>query len=281
MSLEKYIEKIEDFTNKKILITGCTSGIGLEAARILARKNADIVMLVRNKSKADSLREELTKINSNINIDFISYDQCDYDSIDKAVKEINEKHSDFYALVANAGVFHHSHTDLSKQNHPITIETNFLGLWHFLDQIIDTCHHKKIIIQGSLVAKMHIKKNVDIYNPKFTALKQYMISKSCAESLWYSYAMNNKDNEFILVEPGMTSTDIIRELKQPIRFLGHVFMRTISHSAKKASLTILKGLEEQSHNLDFYVPRHFFTMRGYPKKVKFPKRRIREYLLHK
>ena len=281
MSINKYIENLQDFSGKKIIITGCTSGIGLEAVRILAKKNANIVMLARNKAKAEKVIDELLAINSNINIDFIQYDQCDYDSIDSAVKEIKEKHSDFYALVANAGVFHHSHSDLSKQNRPITIDTNYFGLRHFLDQIVDTCHHKKILIQGSMVAKMHIKKNTDILSLKYPPLKQYMISKCCVESLWYNYAINTKDNDFVLVEPGMTSTDIIRELKQPIRFLGHVFMRTVSHSAKKASLTILKGLEEQSHNLDFYVPRHFFTMRGYPKKVKFPKRRIREYLLHK
>lgn len=280
MSLKKYIDKIPDFSKKKIVITGCTAGIGKEAAMILAKKNADIVILARNEEKALKTKEMLLSINPNINVDFIKFDQSDYESIDNAVKELLDKHQDFYALVANAGILYPSKGIPSKQGYPLTIDTNFLGLRRFLDQIIDKVHDKRFILQGSLVAGLHISKKADVLSPKNSLFKQYNISKAGVESLWYSYAKETKDNSFILVEPGITSTDLLRQWKQPIKWLGTTFVRIFSHSPKKASLTIIKGLEEDSNNFDYYVPKHVFTAMGYPKKKEFPKRRIREYLLH-
>ena len=279
MSIEKYLQKIEDFTNKKVLITGATSGIGLEAAKILAKKEANIVLLARNKDKADKVKKELLEINPDIDVDYIPYDQSDYESIDNAIKIINEKHSDYDSVVLNAGILYPPKDAISKQGYPLTIDTNYLGMRRFLSQITKTCHQKRFIMQASLVAGLHISKKVDIYNGKYSLFKQYNISKCCIESLWYSYQNNPGDNEFILVEPGITSTDIIRGFKQPIKFLGELWMKIFSHTPKKASLTIIKALSKEAQNGDYYVPKHWCTMRGYPKKKKFPKKRIREYLL--
>ena len=279
MSFKKYLEAIEDYKGKKILITGGTSGIGLEAAKILATKNANIVLLARNLSKAESTKQELLNINPNIDIDIIKYDQSDYELIDSAFKEINEKHNDFYALVANAGILYPSKDAKSKQGYPLTIETNYLGLRRFLNQIIDTCHHKRIIIQGSLAAGLFHKKKVDILSDKYSLFGQYNMSKACDEALWYKYQNEAKDNTFVLVEPGIASTDIIRGLWSPIRIAGKIFVRIFSHNPRTASLTIIEGLKSDVNNGDYFVPKHMFTMMGYPKKKRFPKKRIKEYLL--
>lgn len=281
MTLQKYISRIESFKDKKIILTGGTSGIGLELLKILIQKEAKVVLLVRNIEKASHVKEAIIKDYPNADISFVNYDQSDYELIDSAVKEIKAHHFDFDAIVCNAGIMLPPKEDKSKQGFPLTIDTNFLGLKRFLDQLVNSFQNKRFVLQGSLMANAKIKENHDIYSDKYPLFKQYNVSKACVESLFYYYLNNNLDNEFILTEPGVAGTDIIRYMKQPIKAMGWVFMRMFSHSAKKASLTLLLGLTSQSKNGSFIVPRGLFAIRGYPKYKKFPNKRKREFLINK
>ena len=104
MKIKEYLANIETFENRKILVTGATSGIGLSLTKQLLEKGAFVVMMIRNIDKGNKVKEELLIQYPNTKIDIIQYDQSDYDSIDKAILEIKEKHSDFDALAANAGI---------------------------------------------------------------------------------------------------------------------------------------------------------------------------------
>ena len=281
MSIKKYLSKIEDFQDKKIIITGATAGIGLCLAKQLVSKNASLVILARNLSKANKVRDELLAINQNAKIDIIQYDQSDYDSIDAAVKEINEKHADFDALVANAGIMCPNKGEISKQGYPLTIDTNYLGLKRFLDEIIPTYKNKRYLLQGSVVAGFRVSPKEDIYSDKRGLRTQYHISKACVEALWHHYYVSNKENEFILTEPGVTSSDIFRNFNWLFRTVGKFLVKVFCHPTNKAALTLLKGLTKYSKNGDYIVPRGLFTISGYPKYKKFPKKRIRDFLINK
>ena len=280
MNIKAYLEQIESFENRKILVTGATAGIGLELTKQLLEKGAFVVMLIRNLDKGNKVKEELLKTNPAYKIDMLEYDQSDYDSIDRAIKEIKEKHSDFYAFVANAGILYPAKDELSKQGNPLTIETNYLGLKRALSTIVPLFKNKRYVLEGSLTAKFHVSKKVDIYNNKYTLFKQYNTSKSCVEALFYHFYSTNKDNEFLLVEPGVTSSDIIRGFHEPIRTLGKWFVRFVSHPVNKASLSALKALCSDSKSGDFIIPRGPMSYTGFPKKRCFPKHRRREFLIN-
>ena len=57
----------------KVLITGASSGIGRDMARVLAKKGYDLVLVARDEQKLNELEEELKKEN-NIEIQVISMD---------------------------------------------------------------------------------------------------------------------------------------------------------------------------------------------------------------
>lgn len=78
----------------KALITGASSGIGRDMAKVLGKKGFDLIIVGRNKEKLEELK---TQINTNVEIitmDLASEENC---------KELYKKVQDVDVLINNAG----------------------------------------------------------------------------------------------------------------------------------------------------------------------------------
>ena len=82
----------------KALITGASSGIGRDIARVLAKKQYHLVLVARDKEKLEKLANELKEKNK-IKVETISMDL----SVPENSKEIHKKVQDVDILINNAG----------------------------------------------------------------------------------------------------------------------------------------------------------------------------------
>ena len=82
----------------KALITGASSGIGRDIARILAKRGYDLVLIARREEELKRLAEELGR-EYEVNVDFISMDL----SVEENCVELHEKVKDVDLLINNAG----------------------------------------------------------------------------------------------------------------------------------------------------------------------------------
>ena len=280
MSIKKYLEKSPSILDKQIIVTGATSGIGLSLTDHLLYKGAKVIILARNENKALEVKKSMLEKYPNGQIDIIKFDQSDFENITKASEVIIKDYPNFDAIVLNAGIFCPSQ---KEEDMSLTIKTNYVGLAKFMESLLPYLKGKhRFIFQGSFVAGWHNKKINSLKEKNLTNFQQYIISKSGVEALFYHYYKenDNPDLSFLCCEPGLTSTDIVRDLKTPIRQLGKLFMKIVSHSPKKASLTALKALDDSLNNGAYIVPRGLLTYMGYPKIKKFPKKRRRENLYY-
>jgi len=100
----------------KALITGASSGIGREMAKILSRKGYDIIAVARREDKLLSLKEELLT-----NTQILCLDVTKREDLDKIAKKLNEV--DIFINNAGFGVFgDFCSSDLEKELQ--MIETN-------------------------------------------------------------------------------------------------------------------------------------------------------------
>ncbi|CAG8491969.1 25674_t:CDS:2 [Dentiscutata erythropus] len=121
-----------DLSNKVILITGSTSGIGKSLARIVSSYNPKrLVLPVRNREKGEQTLEYIRKSQDG-KVDFIEIwdmDLADLHSVkrfaDKFVKEVGELHY----LWDHAGIFNFS-KKMTKDNFEEQFQVNHLS--HFL-----------------------------------------------------------------------------------------------------------------------------------------------------
>jgi NAD(P)-dependent dehydrogenase (short-subunit alcohol dehydrogenase family) len=281
MKIRTYLDKLEDMTDKKVIVTGGTSGIGLSLVKHLLSKNAKVVIMARNMTKAEEVKNKLLEIYPDNPVSFVQYNQSDKESIVHACEVIIKEHSDFYALVLNAGLIQSTKGTTYIDDVPLTIYTNFIGTSLIIDELLPKLSGThRIVIQGSVVGGMSFKKVKTLKLKNKKALKQYIISKSAVEALFYYHSKNENQNiSFYLVEPGVTNSDIIREFPSVIRKLGHIFLKTVSHSTDKAALTAMLAMQNDTKPNSYIIPRGFLSFMGYPRFRKFPRKRERQYFI--
>ncbi|CAH0044595.1 unnamed protein product [Clonostachys solani] len=95
-------EQLENkFVGKNILITGCSSGIGLETARALFATGATLYLTARDVAKAES---ELASLKSSGRVHFLKLDLDSLDSVRACASEFLSQTDHLHLFIANAGV---------------------------------------------------------------------------------------------------------------------------------------------------------------------------------
>ncbi|MFW9822468.1 MAG: SDR family NAD(P)-dependent oxidoreductase, partial [Candidatus Thorarchaeota archaeon] len=89
---------------KICIITGANSGIGKATALGLAKMNATIVMLCRNKELGETAQKEIINKSGNKDIDLLLCDLSSQEQIRNFVSEFKQKYQYLHVLINNAGV---------------------------------------------------------------------------------------------------------------------------------------------------------------------------------
>ena len=273
MKIQKYVDSFISFENKKIVLVGGTSGIGLELLKHLVSLKAQIILFAIEKELSEKLKEQYNLL------DVFYYDQSSFESIEKAIDELLEKHNDFTTIILNAGVLGLSH--ILDNGYPATIGINYIGNRYFIDYISPKLKNNvRFVIAGSFAAGLFFKKNLVLKSEHISTFDQYNISKAYLEAYFYHLATTRPypNLEYVLAEPGLTNTTITHNFNKVVRFLGYYFLKWFFHSPRKASLGLLLGISDKAKNGDFISPRGLFKLSGYPQIRKTPKGRRRTYL---
>ena len=92
---------MKDFKNKKVLVTGASSGIGLAMAKDFAERGASLILTARSEDKLKDLATELNKNGTETHI-FLE-DISKPDSARKLYDQVKEAGLEVDILVNNAG----------------------------------------------------------------------------------------------------------------------------------------------------------------------------------
>jgi len=100
----KMKQDIPSLEGKVFVITGTTSGTGLVAARTVAEKGAEVVLLNRKSKRSEASLEKLKAEVPSATFVPVECDLQDFDSVRSAIKQVKAKYDKIYCLSNNAGI---------------------------------------------------------------------------------------------------------------------------------------------------------------------------------
>lgn len=121
---------------KIILITGATQGIGKETAMSLAKMGHHISIHGRNKSKLESVAQEIKSSTGN-NVDIIVADLFSLADIKRMVEEFKTRYERLDVLINNAGAFLNKTRETTKEGFEKTITLNLFAPFLLMQSLID------------------------------------------------------------------------------------------------------------------------------------------------
>ncbi|KAM1126789.1 hypothetical protein ACFX13_042718 [Malus domestica] len=126
-----------DATGLTAIVTGASSGIGTETARVLALRGAHVVMAVRNMAAGKDAREQIVKAVPTAKVDAMELDLSSLSSVRKFASDFNSSGLPLNILINNAGVMGTPFT-LSKDKIELQFATNHAGHFLLTNLLLDT-----------------------------------------------------------------------------------------------------------------------------------------------
>lgn len=259
-----------------VIVTGSTSGLGKQAAKVFAGKGATVVMAVRNTQKGDKVVQEIKQTHPNASIDVRKLDLSSLKSIQAFSESFNSDYNRLDILINNAGVMACPFSK-TEDDFEIQMGVNHLGHFaltgHLLPKLKST-KNSRIVATSSAA---HYQGNINFddlnwANRKYRTTQAYSDSKIA--NLYFTYELARKlegDADAPLVtaaHPGWTSTELQRH-SGIFKALNPIFSQNVEMGTLP---TLRAAIDENAQQGDYYGPKGFMEMKGYPKVVKSNKR---------
>jgi NAD(P)-dependent dehydrogenase (short-subunit alcohol dehydrogenase family) len=193
---------------KVALVTGSSSGIGLETALALARDGYHTFASMRDTGKAGELEHAAKKENLAINV--IELDVDKEESIVSAIKKVVEDGGRLDVLVNNAGYGQFGCTeDVPVDDFRKQFETNFFSIVRIIQEVspIMRKQNSGIIVNiSSVVGRMGLPGSPAYVSTKFAL-------EGLSECL--RYELGQFGIKTTLIEPGVIKTNFFNSMKVP------------------------------------------------------------------
>ncbi|MBM1690618.1 SDR family oxidoreductase [Sulfitobacter geojensis] len=231
-------ERLGDQSGKTYIITGANAGAGFQAARILLKKNAKVVMLNRSAKKSEAAIVDLKQeFGAKADVSFIRMDLSVLDSVREAAEEVLRTVPRVDALINNAAIAQVPTRKLTVDGFESQLGTNHLG--HFLlnGLLFDRIAQSKgrIVVVASLGYNMGLKtiKFADMnWDKGYGANTAYSQSKLAQMMFAYELqdrlaAAGRKDVEVFVCHPGSSATSLITTSgSRTMRFIWWLMTKT-------------------------------------------------------
>ena len=224
--------------HKNIIITGATDGIGLAAAKSIAKKGYHVSLVGRNPDKGKKALEAIIAHSGNENLDFFECDLSLVANVKDLADRIKQKHSKIDVLLNNAGGANKTKQITSEglEKTFATNQMNYFVLSTELLNIISESSDGRIV---NVASNAHIGAEVDYENinseKSFSAWTSYCVSKLM--NIMFTYQLSSMQDRVSVnvLHPGFVDTNIAGNegnlIKYIVKFGAKMFARTVDNGA--------------------------------------------------
>jgi NAD(P)-dependent dehydrogenase (short-subunit alcohol dehydrogenase family) len=271
---------VPDQSGRVAIVTGSNTGIGYEAAAVLADKGAHVVLAVRNLDKGKEAAARIAAKTSNGDVTLQELDLSSLDSVRKAADDLRAAYPRIDLLINNAGVMY-TPKATTKDGFELQFGTNHLGHFALTGQLLDNLlpvEGSRVVTISSLghriLAKIHFG---DLqWERSYNRVRAYGQAKLANLLFTYELArrLANKGAPTIAVaaHPGGSNTELTRNLPGLIKAPAEFLWGLMAQDADMGALPTLRAATDPDvRDGQYYGPDGFGEQRGHPKLVQSSK----------
>jgi NAD(P)-dependent dehydrogenase (short-subunit alcohol dehydrogenase family) len=217
-----------DLTGRTAVVTGASSGLGLETARALASAGAHVVAAVRDVDKAGAVLGAT---------EIVALELSDLTSVRRAAADIARRHPRIDLLINNAGVMA---TPLARtaQGFELQLGTNHLGHFAFTTALLDNLRAGSRIV--NLTSRGHLVSGFRWEDPHFRDESSYekfvAYGQSKTANVLFTVELEHRlagtGIHAFAVHPGVIITDLGRHVNAAdVKTWGTLTPVDVSHGA--------------------------------------------------
>jgi NAD(P)-dependent dehydrogenase (short-subunit alcohol dehydrogenase family) len=264
---------IPNLIGKIAIVTGANSGIGYEAARELAKKDATVIMACRDVQKGQAAAGKIREEYPAAHVPVMQLDLADMSSISQFADTFCASYENLDILINNAGVmalpYQKTADGFEKQ-----FGTNHLGHFALTGQLLGCLKNTadSRVVSVSSTGHMIGGFNFDDLNSEKFYFKWLAYGKSKLANLLFAYELQRRlegdQNGTISVgvHPGYASTHL--QDGTEFQLLNPLFAQSQEMGALP---TLYAATAEDVRGGDFIGPDGFMQQHGYPKKLRSSK----------
>jgi len=268
---------VPDQSGRTAIITGSNTGIGYEAAAVLAARGAHVVLAVRNLDKGNDAAIRIKRASPNAVVSVQELDLTSLDNIRAAADALRSAHPRIDLLINNAGVMHTPRAR-TKDGFELQFGTNHLGHFALTGQLLDNM----LSIEGSRVVTIssqahRFRGTIDFDDlhaeKKYDRAAAYARSKVANLMFTYELArrLKSKGAQTIATaaHPGSSNTELTRNYPALLRAPTEFVWGLMAQSAEMGALPTLRAATDPGvRNGEYYGPDGLGEQRGHPKRVE-------------
>lgn len=189
--------------DKRVLITGGTTGIGRATALLLAARGAHVLIFGRHEKELNDAMRDLRAAGRNVH--GMTADAARIEDVRRVFKEADEKLGELDVLINNAALGAEGLADMKYEDWEYVVRSNLFGYMSCAQEAIARMKRRKaghIIHVGSMSADVREKDS-----------SVYVATKSAIQG--FTEALRKEVNEMgikvSLIEPGSVGTDMQEE----------------------------------------------------------------------
>jgi len=238
---------------KVCIVTGANSGIGKATALGLAKLEAHVIMLCRDKSRGEDAQTEIISESGNESIDLLLADLSSQQSIRHFVSQFQKKYDKLNILINNAGV------NPSKRYETVdgiekTFAINTLAPFLLTNLLLSTLKNSipsRLINVASKVQSRSINFENLQFKKYFRSWKAYSQSKTALILLTYEFARRLKGSGITVncLHPGGVKTNITRDYKGIIKFFTKIIFSFAKSPEEGAETSIYLASSPDVENI--------------------------------
>lgn len=268
------LDRIPDIAGKVYVITGGNSGLGFEAAQVLASKGAKVVILCRNEKKAMAAVSAIKhNTGSQSDISYRLMDLASLENVRTAANSLRAELPEIHGLICNAGLMMLPKRELTVDGFEMQAGVNHFGHFLFSSILLENVERARgrFVIVSSVAHQWGLKriKFDDInFDKQYSPTKSYGQSKLAnmlfVNELQRRLGAAGKNINAFVCHPGYAATNL--QTTGPGILSGMVMTVTntlLAHSALHGAKPILlTATDPDAKPATFYGPTKIGNMRG-------------------